>query len=282
MMGAVISMIQPLPVGNALRVFLEPPLGAARWKLLRKGSNTIAGHDDQSAVVAYEGADHVILDASSLINDVGLYYQPFYTDDGGATWTTAPSVLATPRATYEELTTYAFDLLRSRLEQGLHVEVTRGVISAELGYVQVYPAPPGLNDDLRFPLVTIHLESEEPGERALGEYIGGDDFNEDTFDWQSSEGWLASVRIQIATWSLNPDERVVLRKALRRIVIGNLPVFDAEGITGVNLDFSDVDYLNGEFGAPVYQTMANFSCLAPVRVGERTPAVRDVFARSTP
>ena len=280
MIDAVISMIQPLHVGNALRLFLEPPLGAVQWRVLRKGSDTIAGHDDATAAVAYEGADHVIVDAGNILNDVGLFYQPFYTVDG-ATWTTAPAAFATPRATYAELTTDAFDLLRSRLELGFKVEVDRQNIAAELGYVQVYPAPPGLNDDLRFPLVTIHLESEEPGERAIGEYIGGDEFDSTAFDWGDDEGWLASVRIQIATWSLNPDERVVMRKALRRIVIGNLPVFEADGLTSVTLDLSDVDYLNGEFGAPVYQTMANFSCLAPVRVGGRTPAVRDVFARST-
>lgn len=276
MIDAVISMIQPLPVGNALRLFLEPPPGAVWWRLLRKGSNTIAGHDDASAVVAYEGDSRVILDAGSLLNNVGLFYQPFYTSDGGVTWSTAPAVLATPRAVYEEVSTDAFDLLRARLELGLKEEVDRQVLSSELGYIQVYPAPPGLSDDLRFPLVTMHLEMEQPQERAIGEYIGGDDFDSDAFAWSEDEGWLASVRIEVTAWSLNADERVSMRKALRRIIIANLPVFEDAGLTTVALDLSDANLVNGEFGAPVYQAVANFSCVAPVRVGGRIPAVRTI------
>lgn len=273
-------MVQPLSIGNAVRLLLEPPAGAVRWKVLRKGSDSFTGHDDDESFLAYDGNDKAIVDCDFLLNDVPSFWRPFYTADGGATWEAGPTATGTPRASYDELTTDVFSLVRDRLEAGLRVEVERQVIAAELGFVQVFPSPPGVHDDLRFPLVTMHLESEARAESAIGEYIGGDEFDAAAFDWGDQEGWLASVHLQIATWSTNADERVELRKALRRIVVGNLSVFDAAGITQVGFEMSDVDYLNGEFGAPVYQTMANFSCQAPVRVGGRITAVRDISARS--
>ena len=78
----MISMIQPLYVGNALRLFLEPPAGATEWKVLRKGSGTFSGHDDPAAMLAYHGDSKVIDDISGLQNEVLQFYRPFYTTDG--------------------------------------------------------------------------------------------------------------------------------------------------------------------------------------------------------
>jgi hypothetical protein len=277
MIGAVISMIQPLHVGNALRLFIQPPAGAVRWKVLRKGSGSFSGHDDPSAIVAYEGDDHVTVDTAFLQNEVMAFYRPFYTADG-ATWTPGPVASGTPAATYEEFSTDVMTLLRERLEAGLLVEIQRGNLVNELGYVQVYTAAPSLERDLRMPLVTLHLESEEPGERGIGEYIGGDGFDGLDDEWLESEGWLANVRVAVIGWSLNGDERIELRKAIRRVVVANLPVFDASGLSLVNLSQQDMDAINGEYPAPIYQVMNTFTCLAPVRVGGRESSIREIIS----
>lgn len=270
-----IAIVQPLHVGNALRLFIEPPAGAILWRILRKGSDTFTGHDDAGALLVYEGDERILVDATALPNDVMAFYRPYYTTDGVA-WTAGTTASGTPSAIYEEHSTDVMTLVRQRLESGLKVEVERGNLQNDLGYVQVYTAPPSLEQNLLFPLVTITLDDESSDIRAIGEDISGDEFDAIGFDWQESEGWLANVALAIVGWSLNSDERIELRKAIRRVVVANLPVFAAEGIDQVNLQMNDVDAVNGEYGAPVYQVMANFSCIAPVRVGGRVDAIQQV------
>lgn len=273
-------MVQPIPAGNALRLFITPPAGAVSWRVLRKGSDDFDLPEDAAALVAYEGDEFVVVDAAYLQNEVMAFYRPFYQMPDGS-WQAGPTANGTPVATYEEHTTDVLSFVRDRLEAGLMVEVQRGNLAAELGYVQVYTAPPSLEQNLRFPLVTVHLENEAPGERAIGEDISGDEFDAIGFDWLESEGWLAQVQLAIMGWSLNSDERIELRKALRRVVIANLPIFDAQGMSQVSLSMQDTDAVSGEFNVNMYQVMATFSCLAPVRVGHRVTPVSDITSRST-
>ena len=270
----MISMIQPLHIGNALRLFIQPPVSAVRWKVLKKGSSTFSGHDDPSASVAYEGDEHVIVDIASLQNDTMAFYQPFYTVDG-ATWTPGPVNSGTPRAVYAETTTDVLSHLRDRLEAGLKVEVERGNLFNDLGYIQVFNASPSLERDLRLPLVTVHLESEDVADRGIGEIVGIDEYDED------AEGWLANVSVAIIGWSTNGDERLELRKAIRRLIVGNLPVFESLGWVTPHLSQSDIDAVNGEYPAPMYQVMNTFTCVAPVRVSGKVDAsVSEIFARN--
>lgn len=271
----MISTIQALHVGNALRLFIEPPLGAVQWKILRKGSASFSGHDDPSALVAYQGDEDVIVDTTGLRNDVMQFYRPFYTEDG-ATWTAGDVANGTPSATYEDHTTDVLTDLRERLEAGLKVECERGTFQTELGYIQVYSAPPTMEQSLRFPLVTLHLAGEEPEERAIGEDVSGDEFDAIGFDWRESEGWLANVRLDVIGWSLNSDERIELRKAIRRLVVANLPVFEGFGWVRIGLQMQDVDLVNGEYPSHLFQSVGTFSCIAPVRVSGRVDPITDV------
>lgn len=276
----MISMVQPFSVGNALRLFLEPPASAVRWKILRKGSDSFAGHDDPSALVVYEGDERVVVDARYLQNEVMAFYRPFYTADG-ATWTAGSTASGTPAATYEDQTTDVLSFLRDRLEAGLQVEVQRGNLINELGYVQVYTASPSLERDLQFPLVTLHLEDEEPSVRAVGEMIGVDDFDAIGGDWTETEGWLSNVTVSVIGWSLNGDERIELRKAIRRIIVANLGLFADQGWQQINLSLRDMDALSGEYSAPVYQVMGTFTCLAPVVVGGPVSRTSEVVFQQT-
>lgn len=277
----MIHMVQPLSVGNALRLYLEPPAGAVRWKILRKGSDSFSGPADESAAVIYEGNERVVVDARYLTNDVRAFYRPYYTTDG-INWTAGPTASGTPAATYEEQSSDVLALLRERLESGLQVEVQRGNLVNDLGYIQVYAAAPSLERDLTFPLVTLHLDSEDPSVRGIGEALGTDDFDAIGDDWTESEGWLADVRISVIGWSLNADERIELRKAIRRIVIANLSVFAGEGWQQVNLSLQDNDAISGEYPAPIYQVVGSFTCLAPAVVANSSvPPVRSMVFEMT-
>lgn len=262
----MISIVQNLHIGNALRLFIAPITGAVRWRILRKGADTFAGVSDPAALIVYEGDERVIVDAESLPNEVMAFYRPYYTADG-TTWTAGPTAHGTPTSDYADYTTDVLSLLRDRIESGLLVECQRGNFLPESGYIQVFTAPPSLERDLRMPLVTVHLESEDPSERGIGDDISGDEFDSIGVEWNESQGWIANVSISVIGWSLNSDERIELRKALRRIIIANLEVFAANGIDQVSFSQQDIDAVNGEYPAQIYQSMCSFTCISPVRVG---------------
>ena len=280
----MISIVQNLHIGNALRLFIQPPAGARRWRVLRKGSDTFTGQDDAEALVAFDGDDKVFVDAESQINDQMAFYRPYYTADGIA-WTAGATAHGTPTADYVDNSPDVLGLLRDRIEAGLFVECQRGTFIPDAGYIQVFTAPPVMSADLRMPVVTVHLESEDPSDRAIGENVFGDEFDSIGMDMNESEGWLANVSITVIGWSLNSDERIELRKALRRIIIGNLAVFSAAGVQQVAFSQHDIDAVNGEYPAQIYQSMCNFTCISSVRVGgpiEPTlPAISNISARST-
>ncbi len=271
----MISMIQNLHIGNALRVFLTPPAGAIVWRVLRKPADNFSGPNDAGAIVAYEGEEPIFTDIESLKNEEVAYYRPYYTSDR-VTWTAGATNYGTPTADYVDNSPDVLGILRDRLEAGLLVECQRGNFLPELGYIQVFTAPPSLERDLRLPLVTVHLEADEPGERGIGESIGGDEFDAIGLSWEEDQSWLANVQITIIGWSSNSDERIELRKALRRIVMGNLEVFAAKCIQQVSISQHDIDAVNGEYPAPMYQCMCNFSCVSPVHVGGPADAIQDV------
>lgn len=262
----MISIIQKIHIGNALRLFIQPPATAVAWRVLRKDADSFSGPDDADALIAYEGDEKIFIDCNSIQNEVPQFYKPYYTANG-TTWTAGATATGTATADYKDYTTDVLQLVRDRLEAGLYVECQRQNFLTETGSIAVYTAAPSLERDLRLPLVTVHLESEEPGDRALGENISGDTFDSIGIAWEESEGWLASTTLTIIGWSLNSDERIELRKALRRIIIANLEVFSAAGIEQVNFTQSDIDAVNGEYPAQIYQVMCNFTCVSPIRVG---------------
>lgn len=274
----MISIAQPLPAGNAIRIFVEPPSGALSWRVLRKGADTFTGYDDVSALIAFEGDERVFVDTESLINDQTSFYKAYFFD--GSTWTGSSTVSATPSATYEDNTTDAMEVIVDRLRAGLKVEVDRQNILNELGYIQVFTAPPNLERDMRFPLVTVSLDVEEPEVRGIGELLESDVLLDD--EWFESEGWIARVQLSIVGWSLNPDERTELRKAIRRIIVANLAVLDDKGIQQVQLSQTNLDSVSGEYDAPVYQTVGTFTCIAPVRVGNRADSISEVEVEANP
>lgn len=270
----MIAMIQPLAAGNALRIFLEVPAAAEKLRLLRKVVDLFAGFDDPSAFLVSDELGLTVLDTTGLVNEMPYYYRAYYFVAG--TWQAADSMSGTPVATYQDRGGDVLSLLRERLDLGLQVEVARGNLVHDEGRIKVLTAPP-IFEETVWPLVTVHLQNESPSERGIGEILAIDSIDDDVAS--EAEGWLAGVQIIAMGWSLNPDERIELRKALRRIVVANLPVFDDAGMVEVQFSQQDTEDF-GSYGVPVYQVLCTFSCTAPVLVGSDAGAILEVQVQS--
>ena len=89
------------------------------------------------------------------------------------------------------------------------------------------------------------------------------------------EGRYNRINVQIAGWSLNADERANLRKIIERVLLLNLPIFDAVGFNLV--EWTQQDEFDFEsFGAPVFQAVFNFSALFPFVVTDKVTPIRHV------
>ncbi|HCE08546.1 MAG TPA: hypothetical protein DEQ40_08090 [Oxalobacteraceae bacterium] len=269
----MISYAEPLPIGNAVRVLLAPATGATGWKLLRKVSGAFSGPTDPAAAVIYDGSDETnILDTGALTNGTPYYYCSF--ELVGAAWSASTVVSITPATLYNLGGPDTLSLVRDRLELGLRAAVAAGILTHDNGYVPVLTAPP-LYENTKWPVVSVHLQNDAPMERGIGEEVVPDRFDAANADWDTSEGWLSGVTIQIIGWSLNPDERIALRKAIKNIVIGNFQVFDAAGMDLITLQQSDIEDFES-YAAPVYQTCRNFNCIAPNILTSTLPPITDV------
>ncbi|EDY2030036.1 hypothetical protein GTB64_004478 [Salmonella enterica] len=272
----MIKISFPEASGNAIRLILDPPAGAMYWRIFR---NTVDDFD--RAIKVLEGDNPLMVDTLGLENGVRVYYRAEYVMADDSVRVSNVS-FATPNASYADYSTDALELLRDRLEAGLTEEVRRGELVSELGYVQVLTAPPSLQNNLSFPLVTLILENESPSERFLGDQLDAEGFDDEDAMWTEYEGWLADVTISVTGWSLNPSERIALRKSIRRVLIANFNVFAARGILLPHFTLTDADAVSGEFDAPLYMVNGDFTCQAPIRVGLRNPAsVLDVTVEVT-
>lgn len=254
-------MVLPIPVGDALRVIWSVPAGAQSTRVLRKGSATFTGADDPDALVVFEGQGSTVVDIA-IANGQTAYYLDYHFD--GAAWVAGGAPVSGVAATsYGDQSIDVLSVVRERLAAGLLYEVEAGRLVHREGVIPVLTAPPAF-EDTTFPIVTVHLQSETPTDRFLGESLSVD-LLEDNGNWGEAEGWLAQSSVQIIGWELNADARIELRKAIRRIIVGNLAVFDSLGIVNVDIQFSDAEDLQS-YNAPIYQVMGTMNCKAPVLV----------------
>jgi hypothetical protein len=268
----MVVAVTPLFIGNALRIQLAPPAGSILWNLLRNTTGVFAGPTDPSATLVSQSTETTLYDSVGLVNGTEYFYQAFYWD--GAEFIADANVgSGTPAATYFDDSTDALSLLRDRLDVGMQNEVAAGRLTPGQnanGVIKVMTAPP-VFEQTQFPIVVVHLTSESPSEHGIGEMdatntvgVGG--------QWNETEGWLAKTSISVVGWTLNPDARIALRKALRRIVIGNLQVLYAAGLREIDFSQEDTEDLAGTYGAPVYWAQSTFECLSPLAVGgQRAP-----------
>lgn len=275
-----ITSITPHPAGTAVRILYTMPPGARAFIVLRKTADTFSGETDPDAAVITAGMNSLdsFIDCSFLTNGTTYFYKAYWTADG-IVWNAEPTRSCVPAATYQEGTLDTLTLLRDRIDAAMQVAVARNQLTNERGSIPVLTAPPA-TDDVVFPVVTLHLTQESSEVRGIGERVTADVQTTDT-SWLVSEGWLARVQIAVVGWSLNPDERAILRRALRDSVIANLDVFDDAGLLTVDFSQQDVEDFQS-FGVPMYQTMGTFSCLAPVVVSTEEGVIETVVSDSIP
>jgi len=271
----MITWVRPLPIGNALQLFLAPPTTATRWRVLRRTSDTFTGQDDAGAALIHDGTDEVVLDITGIANGVQYFYRVYYWN--GIAWSDGGVNSETPASISQDESTDVLVLLRDRLALAMDVEVAAGRLNHPHNKIRCLTAPPQ-KDDSVFPVVTIQLTQDSPAERFIGETIAPDD--RVTGGYREHEGWYSSVRLEVVGWSLNPDERNELRRALKRAVIGNLPVFDAHGLRLVEFSQQDSEDFQ-TYGAPVYMTWGTFSCLAPSVMSADVGEIVDVITEIT-
>lgn len=262
----MISQIAPLAVGNAVQIFMQLPAAAVHWRVLRNLTGNFPAFNDAASFTVHdaEATDPLrFIDASNLVNGTLYYYQGFYWD--GSAWSTddAPTTV-TPATTYIDDSADPLTLVRDRLAVGLIADIARGKLNPVAGKIEVLTAPP-VFDDKRFPVVSVHLQSETPINRALGEEIANDELDQFTGLYDDHEGWVSKTQLQVVGWSLNADERIELRKSLRGIVVANLSVFDEALLLQVEFSQQDIEDFT-TYPAPVYQTMGTFTCLTPIAV----------------
>lgn len=257
-----ITFLQPLSVGNALRVFISPPIGAKSWRVLRNSSGVFSGYNDPGASVIHDGTDLFVMDTSALLNGQVYYYGLFWFN--GTVWEADGINHATPNPTMAQLGTDVLSVVRDRLDAGLAVFVSRGELHHKQGHIQVLTAPP-LFEDTIWPVVTVHMQSDSSAERAIGEIMGIDGIDGGGLAVEYT-GWLSRYQLLIVIWCLNPDERNTLRRAVKNLLIANLPVFDAADMDQIDVTQTDTEDFQS-FSAPVYQTMTTLTCLAPSVIG---------------
>lgn len=272
----MISFAQCLPIGNAVKILMAPPAAATSWRLLRKAADDFTGHDDPAAGVVFEGDERYVVDRSSLLNGTTYYYKLYWTD--GATWTATPTVTVAVSATYQEKSQDVLMLVRERLDLGLQVEVQRGKLKHPRNRIRCLTAFPWSENE-PWPVVTVHLSSGSSDARGIGELLEPDELDGDV--WDEAEGWYERVQLDVIGWSQNPDERQELRQAIRRVIIGNLPIFDDAGFLQIDLRQMDAEE-PGDKNTIIYKSVGTFSCLAPVQVSGEVDGITDIEVNAEP
>lgn len=272
----MISLIEKLPAGNALRVHLSPLAGATKWRLLRSTAADIPVFNAPGALVVHEGSDEAVLDAQALANGVTYFYRPFYLV--GGTWHAEAARSAVAEATFTDETPNEYlGLVCERLDLGLASLIERGRLKPPAGRIAVLTASPEF-EGTDFPVVTAHLASDLSAERGIGEHLA-DDEPDGIGGVEEFEGWLARHQLTVISWCMNADTRAAMRRAVRSVVLANLAVFDAAGMVQIDVSLSDQDDMTS-YPAPVYQSVCTLSFLAPELVGSTVRAITDVTVKA--
>lgn len=268
--------------GNAVSLLIQADLAAEAYRLLRRGDGNFAGEDDPDAEViaageALNGESETVVDFYQLVNGEPVHYR-LYELIGGEWLSRAdddevvtPAYLAEPLyASFD-----ATDIIRERIALGLASETAAGNLRHISGEIPVLLAYPQI-ESVRLPLVTVILQSRRPEVRGMGELIIPDDFGRSESDmWSTFEGWMDRSTVQIAVWSKNHEGRLQVRDAVQRVLMLNMPVFEAAGMALPDLDErDDADF--EQYNAPIYQSIFTFSCLHPAMVRSRFAAIDSV------
>jgi hypothetical protein len=152
-------------------------------------------------------------------------------------------------------------VIRERLDIGLQTEIIAGSLFHDSNRIPVLLATPTF-EDTKWPVVTLHVASDSSsGNQFIGGMSDADFTNEDTGLIEETNGWLSQHQVTIAAWTLNADEGYMLKKVIKRLVIANIPVFEAAGFLNIEVSQMHVDDTQS-YPAPVYRVETTLNFLA--------------------
>lgn len=248
---------QALSCGNATRLTIRPTRGESRWRVLRKGANEFSGWDDPSAMLISDASELQVTDAFALTNGVTYWYAIYGFLNG--VWDSEPvAVGLAPEASFSDETPDAQEMVRSRLDATLNAMIARGALPVGTPQLQVLSIP-FYTQGGNLPVVTVLYEGGGQTERAIGDQIDPGAYDLDA-SWVGQQGWIQSVRLSITAWSLNAQERNVLRRGIGAAIAANLTLLEDLGLMMFEVqsvqDVEDTQSMN----APVYQTTYMVGC----------------------
>lgn len=275
----MITMVTPLFAGDAVRLFTALAPGSAYTRILRKTADTFSGPTDPAADLVNEAFAEDSLIDNAVLNGTTYFWHAW--DWIGSAWIdSGPSLSATPATLYFDDFLDPQELVRDRVQLGVNAEINRGALHPPSGTIQVTTAPFALADGITFPTVSVHLESTGPSERAVGDEM--EDFLDPVSgQYIGTEGWIARFSLTVAGVSLNSDERISLRKVLRRVIQANLEIFADAGMSLIEFQQTDAEQFS-ENNAPLYMTNGAFSCIAPAFIRQTEGVLSDVLTTAIP
>jgi hypothetical protein len=228
--------------------------------VLRRSDATFTIPDDPNAAVVVDAyGENTFLDIN-VQNGTPYFYALFSWD--GAIWTRSAAVSATPAFSYAHNDADPQCLVRDRVALGLAAELAAGNLEAPSGNIQVLTAPYALFEGVTMPVVSVHLQSQSAGDHALGDLVASDgDLSCYGLSLGEDVGVFQRTTLQIVGIALNSDQRLALRRALERVILGNLSVFYANNLTQVEWSFSDDEDFAGE-NVNLFRTVCAFSCVS--------------------
>lgn len=267
-----INLAQPISCGNAVRLVLSPSEGEARWRVLRREDEDFTGHDDPAAVLVHDGDDRFLTDCRLLVNGTTYHYAA-YGEVSPGVWSDPVLAAVTPTAAWSDLSIDVQELVRERLDVTLNGMLQRSQIKLTKSSIKVLSIPFYTQGE-GLPVVTVLYGNGSSVVRGLGEVVAQDTQVDDA--WDGAQGWHAAVTLEITVFSLNADERNVLRRALEAAVAANLSVLEAQGLNMVEVqsvsDTEDTQSMN----VPLYQTMLRLGFQHAVVVADEDGLIVDV------
>lgn len=258
---------RPFDFGGAVRLLWVNPSDATfdHVIILRKATNDISGPTDPAAILVNRGIgkqaeefrsvflpnDITSSDLYRTILDDGIqswastiYYKIFASNADESDISTA-SVIAVslPQvSTFEE-----FDVIGSLLtfiKSYLKQQIVTGALRLPVGKtdIDVIDGPP-LLDAISFPIVSLHLDQDQPIGFSIGDNIGHMD--EDGDDTVLRRGFMSNVTIAVVGVTDNPEIRRLLYRALKGALIAGRQLMEQHGMLNMELSgrFNE-DFIN--------------------------------------
>lgn len=267
-----INLLQPISCGNAVRLVVSPTLGEVHWRVLRKETSDFAGSTDPAAFQVHDGHDRFLTDARLLVNGV-TYFYAVYGELSPGVWGAPVVSSVVPDSSFIDISLDCQEIVRERIDVTLASMIQRGSLKLTKPALPVMSIP-FYQQGGDLPVVTVLFSHGASVAHGLGEQIAQD--VHEGASWTGSTGWHSGITLEIAVWSLNAQERNVLRKAMEAVIAANLWVLEEQGLNMVEVqsiqDSEDTQSMN----APVYQTIVRLGFQSAVAVTDVDGSLTDV------